>query len=145
VSELDLSIRIDACAATVFRYFTDPDRMCEWMGVSVDADARPDGTYRVDVTGRDVASGSYVEIVPHSRIVWTWGWEGDPEFPPGTSTVEVTLVPDGDGTVVRLRHTGLPAGRSASRHREGWEHYLARLGIAGAGGDPGPDEWVQPS
>src|SRR5581483_7203529 len=100
VNELDVSVRIDASASTVFRFFTDPVRMCEWMGVAADADPRPGGTYRVDVTGRDVASGSYVEIVPHERVVWTWGWEGNPDFPPGSSTVEVTLEADGDATVV---------------------------------------------
>ena len=26
-------------------------------------------------------------------------------------------------------------------HRAGWEHYLARLAIAAAGGVPGPDPW----
>lgn len=143
MNELDLSVRIDASAPTVFRFFTDPERMCEWMGVAAAADPRPGGTYRVDVTGRDVASGSYVEIVPHSRVVWTWGWEGNPDFPPGSSTVEVTLVPDGDATVVRLRHTDLPDGPSAARHRDGWEHYLARLAVAGAGADPGSDPWIQ--
>ncbi|HEY7133648.1 MAG TPA: SRPBCC family protein [Acidimicrobiia bacterium] len=145
MNELDVSVRIDASASTVFRFFTDPVRMCEWMGVAADADPRPGGTYRVDVTGRDVASGSYVEIVPHERVVWTWGWEGNPDFPPGSSTVEVTLEADGDATVVRLRHTGLPDGPSAARHREGWEHYLARLVAAGTGSDAGRDPWVQPS
>jgi uncharacterized protein YndB with AHSA1/START domain len=144
VNGLDLSIRIDARPETVFQYLVDPERMCAWMGVSADAEARPGGAYRVD-TGRAVASGTYVEVVPHTRVVWSWGWEGNPDFPPGSSTVEVTLVPDGEATVVRLRHTDLPSGPTAARHREGWEHYLARLAVAGAGGDPGPDEWPQPS
>jgi uncharacterized protein YndB with AHSA1/START domain len=77
--------------------------------------------------------------------VWTWGWEGNDGVPPGSSTVEVTLTPDGDATVVRLRHSGLPTGDSATSHGSGWEHYTARLAVAAAGGDPGPDEWVKPS
>jgi hypothetical protein len=28
--------------------------------------------------------------------------------PPGSTTVEITLTPDGDGTILRLRHLGLP-------------------------------------
>ena len=80
--------------------------------------------------------------MPHSRVVFTWGWEGDSAVPPGSSTVEVSLIPDGDGTVVRLRHSGLPTAELRTRHAEGWEHFLARLAEAGAGRDPGPDPWV---
>jgi hypothetical protein len=29
------------------------------------------------------------------------------------------------------------------RHHVGWEHFLDRLVLAGAGKDPGPDPWGQ--
>ena len=38
-------------------------------------------------------------------------------------------------------HAGLPAAE-ASQHHLGWGHFLARLVIAGGGGDPGPDPWA---
>jgi len=60
-------------------------------------------------------------------------------LPPGSSTVEVTLEPDGEATIVRLRHRGLPDEPSAGLHEKGWHHYLGRLKVAGAGADPGPD------
>ena len=86
-----------------------------------------------------VALGTYVVVEPPSRVVFTWGWEGDPDLPPGSSTVDVTLVPDGDGTIVRLRHAGLPDDVSRQHHAVGWQRYMERLAIAGPGGDPGPD------
>jgi uncharacterized protein YndB with AHSA1/START domain len=87
-----------------------------------------------------VAVGEYVEVDPPNRVVFTFGWEGDGNpTPPGSTTVEITLTPDGDGTKVRLVHTGLPSAESAERHGEGWDTYLARLEIAAAGGDAGPD------
>jgi uncharacterized protein YndB with AHSA1/START domain len=89
------------------------------------------------VTNNDIARGEYVEIVPHSRVVFTWGWENSP-IPPGSTTVEISLTPDGDGTIVRLRHTGL-ASEAVLQHDQGWNHYLSRLVIAAGGGDPGPD------
>jgi hypothetical protein len=49
----------------------------------------------------------------------------------------VTLAPDGDGTLVRLRHSDLPE-QAREIHGEGWELFLGRLAIAAAGGDPGP-------
>jgi len=39
---------------------------------------------------------------------------------------------------VRFKHSGLPP-EEVPAHRDGWNHYLNRLVIAAAGGDPGPD------
>ena len=50
------------------------------------------------------ARGTFVELVPHSRIVFTFGWEGDDQpVPPGSSTVEVTLTPCTRNGWVRVR------------------------------------------
>ena len=140
---VEREIRIAARPDSVFSFFTDPAKMMRWKGLSAQLDPRPGGIYRVDVTGRNIARGQYVEVVPYRRVVFTWGWEeeGSP-VPPGSSTVEVTLIPDGDGTIVRLRHSGLPVQERGS-HAHGWEHYLGRLTITAAGGDPGPDPWAQ--
>jgi uncharacterized protein YndB with AHSA1/START domain len=78
-------------------------------------------------------------VEPPSRLVFTWGWEGDGDLPPGSSTVEITLIPDGDDTLVRLRHTGLPTQESRTLHAAGWDHYLGRLARAAAGRYPGLD------
>ena len=139
MSDVEVSIRIVAPPATVFRYFIDPDRMKQWIGVSAELEPQPGGKFRVNVSGIDFAVGEYVEVTAPERIVWTWGWEGSATIPPGSSTVEVTLTADGDGTVVRLRHSGLPGTDAQDEHRKGWTHYVSRLAIAGAGGDPGPD------
>jgi len=77
--------------------------------------------------------------VPFTRIVFTWGWEGDASpLPPGSTTVEVSFSADGEATVVRLRHLGLPADQREA-HAKGWDHYLPRLAIAAEGRDAGPD------
>ena len=117
--------------------------MLRWKGVSAELDPRPGGGYRCNVNGNDIARGEYVTIEPPHRIVFSWGWEGAGHpVPPGSSIVEVTLTPDGSGTLVRLEHRDLPEPTQA-QHAEGWEHYLARLGAAAAGGDAGPDPWAE--
>jgi len=142
---VECEVRIAARPETVFSFFTDPDRMIQWKGIEATLDARPGGVYRVNINGRDVARGEYLEVTPHSRIVFTWGWEGpQSQLPPGSSTVEVALIPDGDGTIVRLRHLGLPADQRET-HASGWEHFLERLSLAAAGRSPGPDPWATPS
>jgi uncharacterized protein YndB with AHSA1/START domain len=145
---IELERRIAARPETVFAYFTDPERYMRWQGVDAELDPRPGGVYRVTVTGRSrtVASGVFVEVDPPKRIVFTWGWEprgglpdGMNEVPPGTSTVEVDLVADGDGTVLRMRHSGLPTEEACRFHQVGWDGSLDRLVVAAAGGDPGHD------
>jgi uncharacterized protein YndB with AHSA1/START domain len=132
--------RIKARPATVFSFFTDRDRWLSWQGVEAEIDPRPGGVFRMNVRGDGWAAGRFTTIEPHHTIVFTWGWEGDGSpVPLGSSTIEITLVPDGeDGTLLRLVHYGLPLP-AIDLHRDGWNHYLDRLAIRAAGGDPGPD------
>ena len=135
-------VRIAASPETIFAFFTDPEKMVRWKGRLARLDPRVGGEYHVDMNGRDIAAGEYLEIDPPKRVVFSWGWmgEGHP-IPPGTSKVEVTLTPVGDETVVTLVHSDLPAG-AGKAHSEGWDHYMPRLVLAAAGGDPGPDPWA---
>jgi uncharacterized protein YndB with AHSA1/START domain len=111
----------------VFAYLTDPEKYTRWKGDRAELDPRPGGVYRVWM-GRDaVALGEYVEVDPPTRVVFTWGWEGSEDVPPGSTVVEITLREDGDGTLLRLRHSGLPSDTDADLHREGWEMYVGRL------------------
>ncbi len=137
---LELEIRVAATPETVWGFFTDPEKMVRWKGRKAELDPRPGGVYRVEISDQAIARGEYVEIEPHRRLVITWGWEGEGSaVPPGSSTVEITLTEEGDGTLVRLRHSGLPTAEERASHTQGWQRYLARLSVAGAGGDPGPD------
>jgi uncharacterized protein YndB with AHSA1/START domain len=139
---VEREIRIAARPETVFEFFVDPEKMVLWKGREAELDPRPGGVYRVEMGERIVARGEYVELDPPSRVVFTWGWEGQESgphgVPPGSSRVEVELAPDGDGTLVRLRHLDLPEEARAI-HGEGWDLYLGRLAVAATGGVPGPD------
>jgi len=139
---IEQEIRVAAPPEAVFSYFTDPDKMRHWSGVDHKLEAQPGGVYRVDMGGGHVVLGTFVEVSPPRRVRFTWGWEGDDQLvPAGSSTVEVDLIPDGDGTIVRLVHRGLPAA-AVGPHDAGWAHYLARMAVAAAGGDPGPDPGI---
>lgn len=136
---LELTTRIAARPETVFPYLTDPDRYALWMGTEATLDPEPGGSYRVFMRDGIEARGEFVEVDPPHRVVFTWGWEGHPLVPPGSTRVEVMLEPDGDGTLVRLVHHDLPSDEERDQHREGWVLYLDRLATAATGGDPGPD------
>jgi len=136
--QIEQTIRIDARPETVWRYWTDPRRMCAWWGQSAELDARPGGACIVDLGGGAVMRGEYLELVPYERIVFTFGWDphrDGPDIAPGSSRVEITLVPDGFATILTLRHHDIPAGES-DRHVAGWDHFLALLATAVHQPDP---------
>ena len=135
---VEIEVRIAAQPETIFPYLTDLDKMITWMGFDGELDPRPGGIYRVHVKGQATVSGEYVEVVPNERVVFTFGWEGEGQVVgPGSTTVEITLTPDGDGTLVRLRHYGLE-GEMRERHTEGWSFFMPRLVVACEGGSPEP-------
>ena len=140
---VERELTIAASPDTVWEFLVDPEKATRWMGSAATLDARPGGEYRVDVIAGHVASGEFVEVERPRRLVWTFGWEpeGSNANPvtPGSSTIEVELQPSGEGTLLRFRHHGLPGSEAAAAHGVGWDHYLARLATAAAGGDPGED------
>ena len=110
-------------------------------------EARAAGGRDVLVRGdpRTHPAGEYVELDPPHRLVFTWGWEKSDSpsaIKPGTSTIEVELTPEGDGTRLHFVHRDLPSEAAAESHAVGWDHYLSRLEVAAAGGDPGEDPWL---
>ena len=131
---------IPAPPATVFAFLTDPEKILGWMGAEATAEARAGGLYLVKgVGGRNTARGAFREVVPVHRLAYNFGWEGDEAMPPGSTLVEIDLIEREGGTLVRLTHSGLPDEDHRESHGRGWTHYLARLGVAAAGGNPGVD------
>jgi uncharacterized protein YndB with AHSA1/START domain len=133
VAPVEVTLTIAARPATIFRYFTDPDRFARWMGEASVLDPEPGGRLRVGYPTGQVATGRVVAVEPDRRICFTWGYEGDGQaVPAGSSTVEITLEPVDGGTEVRLRHSGLPAGEPPLAHLAGWRHAMATLAYAGS-------------
>jgi uncharacterized protein YndB with AHSA1/START domain len=131
--------RIDAGPAEVFAFLTDPERYRRWMGIEAELDARPGGIYRVRMSNDLTALGEFVEVQPGRRLVFTWGWQGSAEVPPGSSTVEITLREEDGSTLLRLRHSGLPDEEAGGSHEEGWTKYLGRLRLVSTGQEPTPE------
>ena len=132
---------IPAPPAAVFALLIDPEKILRWMGTEAQLEPQTGGLYLVNVTGARIARGSFREVVPVHRLAYSFGWDGSEEVPPGSSLVEIDLIEQPDGTLLRLTHTGLPNAVQCAGHAEGWAHYLGRLAEIAAGRDPGPDPW----
>jgi uncharacterized protein YndB with AHSA1/START domain len=145
-TSLTRELAIAASPETVWQFLIDPEKSLRWWGQTAMFDTRPGGEYRIQVIPGHAASGAFVEVDPPRRLVYTWGWEqtGDEPspVPPGSSTVEIDLIPTAEGTTLRFLHRDLPGEESVASHSHGWDHYLERLAIAAPGGDPGPDPWI---
>ena len=138
------SVLVPLNADDTFALITDPDRLRRWQVITARVDLRAGGDYRWTIIPGHSVAGTITEVEPGRRVVFTWGWDGLTDLPPGASTVTITLEPADGGTLVHLVHEGL-TGEQADNHAMGWNHYLGRLVRAAAEGDAGADEWGIPA
>lgn len=134
-----LEVEVRAPAEVVFSMFTDARLLAQWIGIGAELEPEPGGRFRFELLPGEFCSGSYLEVIPPRRVVFTWGWEsGAIPVAPGSTTVEVDLEERAGITVVRLAHRGLDAS-TRSLHEEGWVRYLDRLVAVAEGRGPGSD------
>ena len=130
---------IAAPRASVFAFLTDPDKIVQWMGTEATTEMHPGGLYLLKGVGSATARGAFREVVPVHRLAYSFGWETNDEVPPGSSLIEIDLIEQDGGTLLRMTHSGLPSAEQRASHDKGWAHYLGRLTNSAAGKDPGPD------
>jgi uncharacterized protein YndB with AHSA1/START domain len=130
-------IHIAAPPERVFQALVDPKQVVQWWGqpgvyrsTKFEADVRVGGKWRsagVDGEGRDFeVRGEYLEIDAPRLLVCSWvaSWTGDVK-----TTVRWELEPTKEGTLVRIRHTGLAAHPEAAQSYRGWPRMLGWLQV----------------
>ena len=117
----------------VFRAFVEADQLKRWFIEPSEGrfteepqiDARPGGLYRFVGESAGKAwriHGTYREVAPPGRLVFTWEWEDYPEKgDDGRTLVTVELMERGDQTELVLTHEGFLNDPSREDHRKGWE------------------------
>lgn len=132
---LTLTRQIKAPVAKVFKAWTDGSALKRWFGPSdamtvvvADVDLRVGGRFRIVMQERDGTQhrvgGSYREIEPDAKLVFTWAWESMPER---ESLVTVTLKSVDDGTRLTLTHEQFADEPARDRHAQGWAGSFDRL------------------
>jgi len=106
----------------------------QWMGpgeikaLRAECDARVGGRFHWVMqhpSGEEHdVSGSYREVIPNEKLVFTWAWKTTPER---ESLVTVQLTPDGDGTLLTLTHEQFFDEAARDGHRGGWNGALDKM------------------
>jgi uncharacterized protein YndB with AHSA1/START domain len=140
VPQASVSLRrtIAARRDDVFRAWTDPEHLRKWWGPpgyetpEATVDLRPGGRYRFTMKkAPDGApfflTGTYREIAPPEKLVYTWTWEGRPNDTGENSLVTVRFLERGDSTEVVIVHDLLTTEEMRAGHTKGWIGCLDRL------------------
>lgn len=139
--DLTIERRFDAAPERVFDAWTNPDMLKSWWRGGAEGwatpvaevDLRVGGAYRLTMTdpeGNDhTVYGEFREINPPSRLSYTWSSTTAPTeiHPDHPTLVVIDFEPDGDGTLVRLAHTGFDTEHQRDAHARGWDGCLANL------------------
>lgn len=141
IAELPLSLelrrRLAASPERVFRAWTEPELVRQWWRMSeqhrcvlAEIDLRVGGTYRMQVEAPGGASlpvitGTYQEVTPPRRLVFTWRWAHHPMEKETLVTVEFLAADSGCELVIR--HERFPDVTMRNQHEEGWCAVLAML------------------
>jgi uncharacterized protein YndB with AHSA1/START domain len=131
---LTLKRRLKAPPAKVYAAWTDPAQIARWFGpgetavIKAESDPRVGGRYRIAFRGTDGeehdVSGTYREVEPDAKLVFTWAWRTTPER---ESLVTVLLKREGDFTLLTLIHEQFFDEPARDRHRGGWSGALDKL------------------
>lgn len=131
---LEITRIFDAPPARVFNAWLNREEWQAWIGpegINCDVpllEPRVGGRYRITMRLPDSrvipVAGIFKTIDSPRRLVFTWGWEGDPSR---ESLITITLREKGDKTELTLRQEGLGSVSNRDDHRKGWNGTLNKL------------------
>jgi uncharacterized protein YndB with AHSA1/START domain len=135
-NELVITRLFDAPRDLVFRVWADPRHAVKWFGpieypaTDIKIDARPGGSWRAWLThenGTELrVGGTYREIVPPERLVFTFTWEEDGER--GLETVvTITFAEQKGKTLMTFRQSPFRSDEQRDGHNYGWNSAFDRL------------------
>ena len=131
---LVLTRTFDAAPAAVFDAWIGREEWAAWIGPEgiecevPELDACVGGRYRISMrmsTGEVIPVAGVFKVIdrPH-RLVFTWGWDGDPSR---ESLITLTFRGVGTKTEFMLVQEGLGSMANRDGHEKGWTSALHKL------------------
>ena len=120
----------------IWQAWTDPKALSVWFGPGEDnsvlharTDVRVGGgfcvAFRLQNGDEHEVSGTYREVVPARKLVFTWTWRSTPER---ESLVTVRLAPTASGTQMEFLHEQFFDQDERDSHEGGWLPTIDKLG-----------------
>ena len=133
-SAIKAEIELKAPPDKVYAMWTQPELLVKWFGPRADGRLQVDhfdccvgGRYDVTMIFADgdrvQLVGTYQELNPPKKIVFTWQWTDRPTLSNET-LVTVDLTPSAVGTDLTLTHERFLSTEARNNHRQGWEPLL---------------------
>ncbi|MBX9457464.1 MAG: SRPBCC domain-containing protein [Rhizobium sp.] len=140
MSELELTVNrtIPASREAVFKAWLSPDMLAKFMATPmggsassrVSNDPVKGGRFSIVMMNGDKEiphAGTYLEIDPHSRLVFTW----ESPYSLDDSVVTIDLTEPKPGTTdLTLRHVKFRSEEARNGHQEGWTVIIGGLADA---------------
>ena len=134
--EIKKEVIIKSHPSSVYKAITDPEQLTQWFPDVASIEPKVGGkiSFRFSKSGTDNAiqdhgiEGEITELEKNKRIVYTWGYLDNPEFP--LTRVSWNLEPIGIGmTKVTITHTGFTDEKLMKTYDDGWSWFMGRLSI----------------
>ena len=135
---LVITREFNAEPAAVFKAWTDPKALLQWMGprqypaFHVEQDLRVGGAYRIGLRGIEDGrelwqSGVYHKIASPRRLVFSFAWDNAGGGKGPETLVAITLTARGDQTVMTFRQSVFDTTSNRDGHETGWQSAFDRL------------------
>jgi uncharacterized protein YndB with AHSA1/START domain len=142
--KLVVTREFDAPREMVWKAWTEPGQVKQWLALgeavtieSVKMDLRVGGRFRIQTKMEDgeyfTAAGTYLEVKPPERVVYTWDWEKDGagakfgELEGAETQLTIELRAKGKRTELILTHEKFASAERRDRHDTGWREWLDRV------------------
>ena len=129
--QVEIERTFKASKEQLYKFWTSPELVSEWMGVTVECDPKVGGNLLFDFKEEcGPTTGEYTIMNPHDKVAFTWcstyGGDSKPEGfePVGDTLVTITLSEVSPSeTKMHLLHTGFKFESVRKDHEEGWNEY----------------------
>lgn len=120
--KIDKTYTVPFSVAKTYAAWTSSDTVIA-PATRMNVDPIVGGLYQLFVENGDTTyqcEGLFDIVEVENRLRYTWQWGDELEI----SVVEVIFSADGDGTQIKLSHTGFSTQESCDKHAKGWDAYI---------------------